>query len=374
MDIKECRAEIDRIDSELLDLFHQRMDVVAEVAKLKKLNRTAVLDRSREREVLHNIYTSTRNNLGKYSINLFSGLMELSRAYQRELNMDKNAMRQELEEVIRETPEKFPETAIVACMGMEGAYGQIACDKLFKVARIMYFRNFAGVCRAVQDGLCEYGVLPIDNTTSGTVDAVYDLLQNGGLHIVRSLNLQISSVLLAPRGVKMEDIKEIFSHEQPFRQCSIKDVKLTVCDSTATAAAQVAASDRRDCAAIASRSCRDLCNLEILSSDIQNTDYNYTRFVCVSKKPQIFPGANKISLVTVLTHQPGALNSLLAKFAALGINMTKLESRPIPGRKFEYMFYFDFDASVYEPGIAELLEELRAETEKFVFLGNYAEF
>ena len=378
MSIEDCRNTIDDIDSKILELFHQRMDVVTEIARLKKATHTSVLNRKREREILHRVFNNSKDGLGKYSVNLFTTLMELSRAYQREQNSPDRGMRDELDAIRNRTPEKFPESAIVACMGMEGTYGQIACDKLFKVADIMYFKNFAGVCRAVADGLCEYGVLPVDNTTSGTVDGVYELMQSGNFNIVRSINLQISSVLLAKRGTKISDIKEIYSHPQPFKQCSefiktLKDVKLSFTESTATAAAMVADSDRRDIAAIASRNCRDLCDLDIISTDIQNSDYNYTRFVCISKEPKIFPGAGKISLIAVLSHQPGALNSVLSKFSALGLNLTKLESRPIPGRKFEYMFYFDFDASVADPGIAELLGELRNESEKFMFLGNYSE-
>ena len=378
MSIEECRNQIDRIDAEILRLFHDRMDVVTEIAKLKKASHASVLNRKREREILHRVFNNSEDKLGKYSVNLFTTLMELSRAYQREQNSPDRGMRDELDLIRANTPEKFPESAVVACMGMEGTYGQIACDKLFKVADIMYFKNFAGVCKAVADGLCEYGVLPVDNTTSGTVDGVYELMQQGNFHIVRSIDQQVSSVLLAPRGTKLSDIKEIYSHPQPFKQCSeflktLDGVKLTVADSTATAAAMVADSGRTDVAAIASRNCRDLCDLEIISNNIQNSDYNYTRFVCISRMPQIFPGANKISLIAVLSHEPGALNSVLSKFSALGLNLTKLESRPIPGRKFEYMFYFDFEASTADPGIAELLGELRNETEKFVFLGNYSE-
>lgn len=380
MSIEECRSRIDKLDDEILELFQQRMTVAAEIAGLKKASHGAVLDRKREREILLKVFRSSSDNLGKYSVKLFSNLMELSRAYQRELNREAGSMGEELAKIIADTPEKFPESAIVACMGREGAYGQIAADKLFDVANIMYFHNFAGVCKAVKDGLCEYGLLPIDNTTSGTINAVYDLLNDGDLHIVRSINLQISSVLLAPKGTELSEVTEIFSHEQPFLQCSEflkpfkeRNVKFTVCSSTAAAAEYAVTCGRKNVAAIASRSCAELCNMEILENNIQNSDYNYTRFVCISRTPQIFSGANKISLIAVLNHQPGALNTVLAKFAALGLNLTKLESRPIPGRKFEYMFYFDFEASVTAPGIAELLDELRTDTEKFVFLGNYSE-
>ena len=193
MSIEKCRDEIDRIDSEILELFHQRMGVVSEIAKLKKASHASVLNRAREREILHRVFNNSENKLGKYSVNLFTTLMELSRAYQREQNSPDRGMRDELDIIRANTPAQFPESAVVACMGMEGTYGQIACDRLFKVANIIYFKNFAGVCKAVADGLCEYGVLPVDNTTSGTVDGVYELMQQGNFHIVRSIDQQVSS-------------------------------------------------------------------------------------------------------------------------------------------------------------------------------------
>ena len=141
MSIEECRSRIDKLDDEILELFQQRMTVAAEIAGLKKASHGAVLDRKREREILLKVFRSSSDNLGKYSVKLFSNLMELSRAYQRELNQEAGSMGEELAKIIADTPEKFPESAIVACMGREGAYGQIAADKLFDVANIMYVRN-----------------------------------------------------------------------------------------------------------------------------------------------------------------------------------------------------------------------------------------
>ena len=197
--------------------------------------------------------------------------------------------------------------------------------------------------------------------------------------IVRSLRQQISHVLLVPDGVKFEDIKEIYSHEQAFKQCgkflkSLKDVQLTVSDSTATGAQIVAQSGRRDVAAIGARECASLYGLTALPNDIQDSDYNYTRFICISRKPEIYPGANKISLFVVLPNKPGSLYNVISKFAALDLNLTKLESRPTPGREFEYSFYLDFDAQVIAPGIPQLFDELESEAEEIVFLGNYSEF
>ena len=379
MSLEKYRSELDKIDSQMLELFQERMKVVKDIAEYKRQNHAAVLDKSRERRILMRIYNEAQDNMGKPSVALFRTIIEQSKAYQRELMPGNGKIATRIAETLKSTPQIFPEAATVACMGVEGAYAQIACDRMFKVANIMYLRNFSGVFQAVQEGVCDYGLLPIDNTTSGTVDAVYDLMKKFDFHIVRSLRQQVSHVLLVPEGVKLEDIKEIYSHEQAFKQCGkflkgLKDVQLTVSDSTATGAQIVAQSGRRDVAAIGARECASLYGLTALDVNIQNTDYNYTRFICISRKPEIYPGANKISLFVVLPNKPGALHNVISKFAALDLNLTKLESRPTPGREFEYSFYLDFDAQVVAPGIPQLFDELENEADEIVFLGNYSEF
>jgi chorismate mutase/prephenate dehydratase len=183
---------------------------------------------------------------------------------------------------------------------------------------------------------------------------------------------------MAKPGTKMSDIKEIFSHEQAIGQCGeflkgLKDVKITTCANTALAAKMVADSERNDIAAISSMECLDLYGLELVKKNIQTTDNNYTRFICISKKMEIYPGSNKISLILSLPHSPRSLYQAIAKFAALGINLTKLESRPIPGSDFEFLFYFDFEGSVHSPELINLLTELENQPETFVFLGCYTE-
>jgi len=168
------------------------------------------------------------------------------------------------------------------------------------------------------------------------------------------------------------------SHEQAIGQCSEflrehKDIKITVCENTAMAAQMVANSDRTDLAAISSKNCADLYGLTVLNSSIQNSEINYTRFICISKELEIYPGADKISLMLTLPHCPGSLYTTIAKFAALGLNLTKLESRPIPGKDFEFMFYFDFEASIYSEEVIRLLCDLEAGPDQFEFLGSYSE-
>ena len=229
---------------------------------------------------------------------------------------------------------------------------------------------------AVEQGLCEYGILPIENSTYGTVNEVYDLMKNYRFHIVRSIKLKVDHSLLVLPGTELSDIKEIFSHEQAIGQCSefLKahpEIKVTVCGNTAAAAKLLRESGRH--ASISSANCANLYGLKKLDTRVQNTDGNFTRFICISKKAMIFPGADRISLMLSLPHRPGALYSLISKFSVLGLNLTKLESRPIAGSDFEFMFYFDIEASVYSPAVLALLDELSRGPEQFVFLGSYSE-
>lgn len=267
---------------------------------------------------------------------------------------------------------------MVACQGVDGAYSSMAAGKLFKLPNILYFRHFEGVFSAVEKGLCRYGVLPIENSSYGSVNDVYDLMLNHNFYIVRTIKLHVSHVLLAKEGAEIGGIKEIFSHEQALGQCgeflkAHPEIKITVCENTAAAAKFVAESGRKDIAAISSSNCAELYGLKVLSRKVANSENNYTRFICISKEPEIYAGANKISLMLTLPHKPGALYSVMSKFNALDINLSKLESRPIVGSDFEFMFYFDIDAEICKTGVVKLLSELSSSLERFVFLGAYSE-
>ena len=242
----------------------------------------------------------------------------------------------------------------------------------------MFLNTWEGVFQAVNSGLCRYGVLPLENSNAGSVNRIYDLLAMYNFSIVRSTRLQINHSILTKKGVKLENIKEIYSHEQAIKQCSellqsMKNVKVHTCDNTAMAAKMVAESDRKDIAAISSKLCAELYGLDVLKEAVQNSGNNYTRFICISKNLEIYPGANKTSLMIVTSHKPGSLYNVLAKFYCLGINIIKLESRPIPGRDFDFMFYFDIDVSVYSPKFQILLSQLESEAEQFQYLGSYTE-
>ena len=377
-DIETLRKEINQLDDQLAAIFAQRMQTALAIAAYKKENNLPVLDRGREREILSRVTARCGDDLAVYTKMLFTTLFDLSRSYQQRYLAADTQLTNRIARAIAQTPPLFPKKAVVACQGVEGAYSQQACDKLFPLADILYFNHFENVFQAIDKGLCQYGILPIENSSYGSVAEVYDLMKKYSFSIVRSTQLQIDHRLLAKPGVAMDEIREIFSHEQALGQCSnflksLPQVKITVCENTAKAAEMVRDSARRDIAAISSPSCAELYDLAVVQDRVQNNDNNYTRFICISKNLEIYPGADRISLMLNLPHRPGALYAMIAKFSALGLNLTKIESRPIPGTDFEFLFYFDLDASIYAEEAIKLLSELDAGPDPFIFLGSYRE-
>ena len=378
MDIQELREKIDRVDDDLVRLYGERMELAREIGRYKRERNLPVLDTERERNLLNRVgeKAGPENENGVRA--LFGFLMSQSRTSQMLDGRAESRVGETIRTALRDTPELFPPKAVVACQGVEGAYSQKACEKIFSAPSILYCRDFESVFSAIGSGLCRYGILPIENSLAGSVNSVYDQMISRNFYIVRSARVKIDHTLIAPAGVRLQDIREVYSHEQALQQCSRyleahREWQVNVCRNTAAAAQMVAESGRKDIAAISSASCAPLYGLEILDTEIQNNSNNHTRFICIAKKPEIYPGADHTSLMLVLPNRPGSLYRLLGRFNAQGINLTKLESRPMPGRDFEFMFYFDIDASVYSPAFTRLMEELDVTLEQFSYLGSYSE-
>ena len=378
MELKDLREQIDNIDSELVKLFVKRMGLSAQVADYKKEHNLPIHVPAREREILQDVATKAGPDMANYTRVLYSLLFELSRSYQSRRNTETTPLYQTITNSIENTEKLFPQAPMVACQGVEGAYSQIACEKIFKSPMIMYFKNFDGVFNAIDRGFCQYGILPIENSTAGSVKKVYDLMIHHNFSIVRTFRMKVDHNLIAKPGTKLTDIKEIYSHEQAINQCgdflkSLPGVKVIPVENTAVAANMVAQSDRMDVAAISSHTCEEIYGLKSLADSIQDEGNNRTRFICISKNLEIYPGSDKTSIMMILSHKPGALYRVLARMYVLGINVIKLESRPIPDRDFEFMFYFDLETSIYSDEFVQLMCELDDLCEEFKYLGSYTE-
>ncbi len=372
MEMQQLRDEINRVDEALLPLFLQRMRLAEQIAQVKKAQGLSIYNAQREREILSRV-TRESGDMDDYARLFFSNLFELSRSRQFQLTAD------QVESLIPpEAGEAFPHAAVVACQGVEGAYSQQAADKAFQFADIMFMKTFEGVFQAVEKGLCRFGVLPIENSAHGSVTQVYDLMRSHQFSIVRAVKLHVHHHLMVKKGTRLGDVRAVLSHEQALGQCSqflegLKNVQIRMCENTAVAAQTVAQGDDPTLAAISSEECAQQYNLEIIRSQIQNTDNNYTRFIIIEKTPKVYPGSNKISLMFSLPDTPGSLGRIMARFSCSNLNLSKLESRPVEGTDFHYVFYTDLEASAGDPAVRRLIDGLSVELPMFTFLGAYQE-
>lgn len=378
LNLDEIREKIDDVDSQITDLFLKRMDLSDDVAAYKKQNNLPVLDKGRERAKLSKILEAMPADRSSYAMTLFNTLFEVSKAEQSSKNSTTTNILEEIDKALETTEKTLPENPFVACQGLEGAFSQIACDKLFKHASISFFPNFRSVFKAVDEGFCKYGVLPFENSSAGTVNEVYDLIAEYDFHIIASHRLKVTQNLIANKGAKLEDITDIYSHQQAIEQCSkyldsLKDVQIHAVENTAIAAERVRASNSLTSCAIASNNACETYDMVALAKSIEDNKANYTRFACITKDLNILPGANRTSLSIVVNNEPGCLYRVLALFNSLEINLIKLESRPIPNRDFEYMFYFDVDAPVYSDNFRKLMNALPTVCAEYRYLGSYSE-
>ena len=379
MELSDLRQEIDQLDKELVRLFCARMQVSSRVAEYKREHQLPVLDPVRERALLLKVASlAETEELGDYTRILYETILSLSRNRQEKALAGSSPLFSAVNAAMNDTPKLFPKSATVACQGVEGAYSQAAANKLFRDPSIRYYSTFEDVFRAVESGECRYGVLPLENSTAGSVNKVYDLMVAHEAYIVRAARVRIAHNLYVNHGVELSDVREVISHEQALNQSaeflrSLGNVKITPVLNTALAAQMVRDSHRTDLAALSSPTCGALYGLKCLASSVQDKGANYTRFVCISRSLELFPGADRTSLMMVTSQRPGSLYRILSILNAAGVNMTKLESRPIPDRDFEARFYLDAELSIYTPEFAEILASLERECEEMRYLGTYNE-
>ena len=281
------------------------------------------------------------------------------------------------DDILSATPLSDVSGTEIAYQGIKGANSHEAALRLFPEGSLRAYNSFEDVFKAVESGECAYGVLPVENSTAGSVSAVYDLILRYRFYIVGALDLAIDYCLAGLRQSELSDIEKVISHPQALSQCeeyiNKRGYETTACSNTAVAARDTAREKRLNLAAICSRKAAEEYGLKILDTHLQDNPYNTTRFIVISKKLCIADNANKVSLCFSLPHVTGALFHMLQRFDSLGLNLTKIESRPISGKDFEYLFYLDFSGNVKSEGVTELLCALSEEMHEFSFLGNYSE-
>lgn len=373
MELDEIRKKIDGIDGELLELFAKRMELCEDVARYKAQNGMEVFQSGREQQVLDRIAERSPEKLEQASRLLFSQIMEISKCIQKD----------RLTEPIKVTTGSLESNPAVACPGIRGSYSEEACLKAFgRNARISYFDTFEQVFEAVNGGKARYGAVPIENSTAGSVDDTYSLLERYDMFICGRLHITINHVLAAKEE---GGIKKIISHPQALRQCSefIKKGGYATerVANTSIAARTVSEPAEAGVGCICSSHCAELYGLRVLEKNIADCDENFTRFIIISKEPVIAEGADIISVCLSLPHISGSLYKLLTGFYFAGLNLTKIESRHMPPHikiksgadSFEVIFYLDFEGSVLNPSVGRLLRNLEKDCGYYRFLGNYKE-
>lgn len=375
MNLEKIRKQIDAVDEKLIYAYKERKDLVKKVAQYKKINSLPVLNENREKEVCEKLVEKFGEEMKQDIYSLYPVIMNISKL-QQSRQMRKISI-EELLDIDKTAQNGFAPNLKVAVQGVKGAFSMIAAEQMFDSPQLFYQKTFDSVFEAVVDGKVDYGVVPIENSNAGSVNEVYDLLAKHNLYIAKAKLQKIRHCLLAKKGVEKEDIKKVYSHPQALYQCRKflidNDMEAINMINTASAAEYVSNQQEKQKAAIASQKTAKLYGLEILESDIQDENHNYTRFIAITKNNLKRKAANKISMVVSLEHKHGALFQLLNIIASYCVNLTKLESRPIPGSNFEFMFYFDIEGNINDKNIQELIFDIFEYSKHALYLGGYQE-
>ena len=373
--VNQVRDEIKDVDYQIAELFEKRMKYTAELAEAKKVEGAPIYDKNREDEKLADI-TKNRSNpfIVKGLEEIFIQMMSISRKYQYHLVHQRDRY---IENYFTEVPElvMFPDTRVVYA-GVPGSFTCMACEKFFGEDVDHYgVAKFKEVALALNNGDADYGVLPIENSSAGDVTGVYDILLENDVCMVGEVFVKVDHCLLGCPGSTIEGIKTVYSHPQGLMQCAPYLEKLDVeqksVDNTAIAAEMVAKRNNPEEAAIASRLAAKLYGLEILDESINFEDSNVTRFVVLSKKRQYTKDAGKISISFSLLHESGTLYNILSHFIYNDLNLSHIESVPLPDKQWEYRFYIDITGNLHDPAVRNALQGVRAEVADFKILGNY---
>ncbi len=373
VDLKESRDKIDKIDRQIAELFEERMKVATDVAAYKRSTGKKVYDPVREEEKLKTLRGLSDNEFNKTGIeDLFRQIMSISRKYQYQVLGTENELKQIFRQVNSFNTDS--DTRVV-CFGEHGAYTEQAMEEVFgKDITAINKNTFKEVMETVANGEAKFGVLPIENTSTGGIADIYDLLLDYDITIVAEHVIKVEQALVGVPGTKLEDIKTVYSHPQGLMQCSKffenhPQISTKTYSSTSAAAKKVAEDADKSQAAISSTRAAGIFGLDIIKEQVNHESMNYTRFIIISNQKIFLPDAGKISLSFEIKHQAGALYNMLSNFYYNGLNLTKIESRPIENRNWEYRFFVDIEGNLNQPEVGNALASISEFANKLV-LGN----
>ncbi len=375
MDIKDLRNRIDCADDALMQAYIERTKLVNDIAEYKKRHNLPILNADREQQVYDRLVAKFGEEYSRDIYSLYSGIINISKLRQAAQNRTTS-----IEELVGLSESKnigSRKERTVAIQGAEGAFSMIAAKEMFTQPQLQYKKSFSEVFEAVSSGQAEFGVVPIENSNAGSVNEVYDLLARYGLYIAKARVQKIEHCLVGIKGAQADSIKNVISHPQALYQCKEylrkRNITATNRANTALAAEEVSKLQDMSLAAIASEETAALYGLSILEKGVSDERNNNTRFIAITKDNLAVPTANKISLVVTLAHKEGSLAQLLNIIASYRVNLTKLESRPISGSNFEFMFYFDIEGNIKDRVVQDMLFDIYEYCEKVLYLGGYTE-
>lgn len=374
-DLLELREEIDLVDAQITDLFERRMKISEEVARFKIENGRKVFDKEREQSKLETLSAMAHNDFNRHGVQeLFSQIMAMSRKLQYQL-LEENGVTGRLPFIEVEDIDR--ENIRVVYQGVEGAYSHAAMREYFgNDVNCFHVRKFRDAMEAIAEGSADYAVLPIENSSAGIVADNYDLLVNFENYIVGEQIVKCEHALLGLPGAKIENIKRVYSHQQALSQCEEylyrhPEWQLIPFDNTARAAKKVAEDGDPTQAAVGSLFAAETFGLAVLEEKIYYNQANSTRFIVVTNQRVFRRDAKKISICFEVPHHSGSLYHILSHFIYNNLNMTKIESRPIPGQNWEYRFFVDFDGNLTDSAVKNALRGIREEATNMKILGNY---
>ncbi|MBD5524072.1 MAG: prephenate dehydratase [Lachnospiraceae bacterium] len=375
MDLLELRGQLDQIDEKIVQLYEERMEICSQVADYKIETGKKVLDKAREEEKLNKVRSLAHSEFNAHGVQeLFEQIMAMSRKLQYNKLSEQGAHG------------KLPfigvdkldtEQARVVFQGAEGAYSQIAMMRYFgENVNCFHVDSFRDAMCAIEEGSADYAVLPIENSTAGIVNEIYDLLAEYENYIVGEQIIKIEHCLLGLPGTELAQIRTVFSHPQSLMQSTrylnVHDGwKQISMQNNAFAARKVSEDGDHSQAAIASEQAAKIYGLDILERGVNQSDTNSTRFIIVTNQKIFLKDAKKVSLCLEVPHESGSLYHILSHFIYNNLNMTKIESRPIEGRNWEYRFFIDFEGNLADGAVKNALRGLREEAQNMRILGNY---